>query len=53
MWRVMTVLMTSLAMNVTPAIADTLDSTITSPHRAESAARDVYRNPKATLEFLM
>lgn len=51
MWRVMTVLMTSLAINVTPAIAGSLDSVIASPHRAESSARDAYRNPKATLEF--
>ena len=51
MWRAISILITSFAISATPALADTLDSIVTSPHRAESAARDIYRNPKATLEF--
>lgn len=51
MWRVVSTLVTTFVISTTPALANSLDSIISSPHRAESAARDIYRNPKATLEF--
>ncbi len=36
---------------LTPAIASELKDIIDSKHRADASARDVYRNPQATLEF--
>ena len=45
-------IMTTLVLSlVNPVSAVELDDIIASKHREESSARDIYRNPQATLEF--
>lgn len=49
MWRALSVL--TFLTSTAPALADSLNTIIQAPHRAESAARDVYRHPIETLDF--
>lgn len=51
MLRILGTLLFSATLTVEPALADSLNSVIKSPHREVSAQRDEYRHPLETITF--